>query len=87
MEKAIQIEGTITSKGQVTIPKIIRSMMNLETGKHIQFTVQENGSVLLETVKSKENKPVEFISDELFNAHFDTITKDFDEVFGKLVDM
>lgn len=87
MENPIQVQGVMTSKGQVTIPKIIRSMMKVGTGDIIQFTAQEDGGILLETVKLKEQKSVEFISDELFNTHFEGITEDFDGVFRKLVDL
>jgi AbrB family looped-hinge helix DNA binding protein len=87
MENSIQVQGVMTSKGQVTIPKVIRSMMKAGTGDIIQFTPQEDGTVLLEAVSLKEKKSVEFISDELFNSHFDTITDDFDDVFRKLVDL
>lgn len=87
MENPIQVQGVMTSKGQVTIPKIIRSMMKVGTGDIIQFTAQEDGGILLETVKLKDKKSVEFISDELFNSHFEGITEDFDGVFRKLVDL
>lgn len=83
----IQVQGVMTSKGQITIPRVIRSMMKVGTGDIVQFTVQEDGSVFLEPVKLKEKKSVEFISDELFNSHFEGITEDFDDVFRKLVDL
>jgi antitoxin PrlF len=39
--------ATITSKGQITIPKEIRDNLMLHTGDRIDFTVTENGEVLL----------------------------------------
>ena len=40
--------STLTSKGQVTIPKSIREKANLKTGDHVEFFLQRDGSVLLQ---------------------------------------
>jgi AbrB family looped-hinge helix DNA binding protein len=37
--------ATITSKGQVTIPKEIRNHLKLETGSKVDFVIGENGEV------------------------------------------
>ena len=37
--------ATITSKGQVTIPKEIRGYLKLETGTKVDFVIDENGQV------------------------------------------
>ena len=37
--------ATITSKGQVTIPKEIRDYLKLETGTKVDFVIDENGQV------------------------------------------
>ena len=37
--------ATITSKGQVTIPKEIRDYLKLEVGNKIGFVIDENGTV------------------------------------------
>lgn len=39
--------ATVTSKGQVTIPKEIRDYLNLDTGSKVDFIVDENGTVQL----------------------------------------
>ncbi len=39
--------ATITTKGQTTIPKSIRTQLHLEAGDRIEFVIQEDGSVLL----------------------------------------
>jgi antitoxin PrlF len=39
--------ATVTSKGQVTIPKDVRDALNLRQGTQIIFVVQPDGSVLL----------------------------------------
>ena len=38
---------TLTSKGQVTIPKHIRDAMHLKPGSAVEFAVGEAGSVVL----------------------------------------
>lgn len=37
--------ATITSKGQITIPKDIRSQLGLESGDRIAFSVDDDGFV------------------------------------------
>ncbi len=37
--------ATITSKGQVTIPKEIRDYLKLEAGTKVDFVIDENGQV------------------------------------------
>ncbi|VXD24782.1 Transcriptional regulator, AbrB family [Planktothrix serta PCC 8927] len=36
---------TVTSKGQVTIPKVIRDYLKLDTGSKVEFFIDENGEV------------------------------------------
>lgn len=36
---------TVTSKGQVTIPKVIRDYLKLDTGSKVEFVIDENGQV------------------------------------------
>lgn len=40
-------EATITSKGQVTIPKEIRERLALERGEKVSFELTEDGRVVL----------------------------------------
>ena len=39
--------ATVTSKGQVTIPKDVRDALNLKRGTELSFVVQPDGSVLV----------------------------------------
>jgi AbrB family looped-hinge helix DNA binding protein len=39
--------ATITTKGQVTIPKEIRDYLKLGTGSKVDFVIDENGEVKL----------------------------------------
>jgi AbrB family looped-hinge helix DNA binding protein len=41
--------ATVTSKGQVTIPKEIRTRLNLHAGDRVEFTVQSDRTARLET--------------------------------------
>jgi AbrB family looped-hinge helix DNA binding protein len=38
-------QATITSKGQITIPKKIRDHLKLETGSKVDFVIDENQEV------------------------------------------
>ena len=43
--------STLTTKGQITLPKQIREKLELETGDPIDFVIQPNGDVLLKPAK------------------------------------
>ncbi len=37
--------ATITSKGQITLPKAVRDHLQLETGQRIEFLIGDDGTV------------------------------------------
>lgn len=39
------MEATLTSKGQVTIPKAVRDALHLRTGDRLDFIVEADGTV------------------------------------------
>lgn len=39
--------GTVTSKGQVTIPKEIRDYLKIDTGSQVDFVIDRDGTVVL----------------------------------------
>jgi AbrB family looped-hinge helix DNA binding protein len=43
--------ATITSKGQVTIPKDVRERLRLRQGDRVEFVVEDDGSVRLRPIK------------------------------------
>ncbi|AHF98345.1 AbrB family transcriptional regulator [Halostagnicola larsenii XH-48] len=45
-------ESTVTSKGQVTIPKAIRERMGLEAGETVLFRLDDDGGVRMVRVPS-----------------------------------
>jgi AbrB family looped-hinge helix DNA binding protein len=45
--------STITSKGQVTIPKTIRRSLMLKTGDKIEFIISENNELLVKPISKK----------------------------------
>ncbi|MGH7343157.1 MAG: AbrB/MazE/SpoVT family DNA-binding domain-containing protein [Candidatus Rokuibacteriota bacterium] len=40
--------STITSKGQITIPKAVRERLDWRTGDRLDFTVEASGRVIVE---------------------------------------
>jgi antitoxin PrlF len=42
--------ATVTSKGQVTIPKEVRDLMHIDAGDQIDFVVTDHGDVFLRSV-------------------------------------
>ena len=45
--------ATLTTKGQVTIPKYVRESLKLHTGDKIEITVTENGEAVIRPVSKK----------------------------------
>jgi AbrB family looped-hinge helix DNA binding protein len=42
---AVSDDGTVTSKGQVTIPKRIRDKLGLSEGTEVEFILEEDGTL------------------------------------------
>ncbi len=38
--------STLTSKGQLTVPKEVRELLKLKTGDKIQFMINKEGKIL-----------------------------------------
>ena len=51
--------ATVTSKGQTTIPKDVRTAANLKAGDRIHFTVLEDG-VIIVRVKNRSIGDISF---------------------------
>lgn len=62
--------ATITTKGQVTIPKEIRDYLKLETGSKVEFVIDENGNVKIVPL----NVPIEALSGVLHRPGMKTAT-------------
>ena len=47
---------TLTSKGQVTIPKQIRNALNLEPGCAVEFAVNQEGEVVIQKARARASR-------------------------------
>jgi len=45
--------ATLTSKGQITIPKRVRESLGLNTGDRVEFTVEENAKAVMRPISKK----------------------------------
>jgi antitoxin PrlF len=57
-------QSTLTSKGQITIPKFVRDSMALRAGDKVEFVLTESNEVLLRPVTKK----VDEVFGRLFKA-------------------
>jgi AbrB family looped-hinge helix DNA binding protein len=70
------LSSTITTKGQITIPKDIRNILNIGKGDRVEFLVNANGLVTILPVttditalKGLVPKPEKYVSlDDMKNA-------------------
>lgn len=46
-------QATLTSKGQITIPKAIRDKLRLSAGEKVDFILTENDTVILRPITRK----------------------------------
>src|SRR5437763_12725944 len=49
------VKATITSKGQVTIPKRVRDDLGLVTGDHVGFVADGRGSYKLKPIRTRSS--------------------------------
>jgi AbrB family looped-hinge helix DNA binding protein len=49
-KKPATVEATVSSKGQVTLPKELRHRLGIQRGSRIRFSIPESGSVKVEPV-------------------------------------
>ncbi len=47
--------ATVTRKGQVTIPKLIRDQVGITDGGKVRFRLRYDGMVVIETIKSHKD--------------------------------
>ncbi|MCL2898777.1 type II toxin-antitoxin system PrlF family antitoxin [Brenneria tiliae] len=49
--------ATITSKGQITLPKPIRQALGVDAGGKVAFELQEDGSIVVSRVDAEHEDP------------------------------
>jgi AbrB family looped-hinge helix DNA binding protein len=42
--------ATVTSKGQITLPKAVRDLLRVDTGDQVDFVINERGDVVVRPV-------------------------------------
>jgi AbrB family looped-hinge helix DNA binding protein len=57
-------QATLTSKGQITIPKLVRDSLALHAGDKIEFILTKNNEIMLKPVTKK----VDDVFGRLFRA-------------------
>lgn len=49
-KRAMTVEATVTSKGQVTLPSVVRKRLGIQKGSRIRFSIPITGAVKVEPV-------------------------------------
>ena len=57
------LTATITSKGQITIPKDVRNLLRLQTGDRVSFVVRDDAEAVM--------KPIAKSVDDVFGKLYD----------------
>ncbi len=59
MSKIIEVESSLTDRYQTTVPAAVRQALALEKRDKLRFSIQDDGSVVLNRVdRDSENNPV-----------------------------
>ena len=67
---AVSDDATLTSKGQVTIPKRIREKLGLEAGTEVEFILDDDGSLRVQP-KEPPMERLRAIQDQLATHEID----------------
>ena len=61
--------STLTSKGQVTIPKNVRERLHLRTGDKLDFCVQEDGTIRVYPIARKVSEVFGLLAEKAGRAY------------------
>ena len=54
------MSATVTSKGQVTIPKPVRDLLGIEPGTQVDFSRNDKGEIVLSRADGTQERPSRF---------------------------
>jgi AbrB family looped-hinge helix DNA binding protein len=61
--------STLTSKGQVTIPKNVRERLHLRTGDKLDFRVEEDGTIRVYPISRKVSEVFGLLAEKAGRAY------------------
>ena len=61
--------STLTSKGQVTIPKSVREQLHLRTGDKLDFRVEEDGTIRVYPIARKVSEVFGLLAEKAGRAY------------------
>ncbi len=64
--------STVTSKGQVTIPKKVREQLRLQTGDKVDFRIEDDGSIRVYPVARKVSEVFGVFASKATKSHSTT---------------
>lgn len=79
----MDVAAKMTSKGQITVPKVVRERLELEPGDQVLFRLQDNQAVLARTPNFLDLAGVVPVPPEKRGASWDEIRREAWRARGK----
>ncbi len=76
--------ATLTSKGQVTVPKEIRERLGLEKGDQLEFRIDEAGRIIIEPAVPRRRLRIEGLLHK-YARHPAPTVEEMNEAIGRFV--
>ncbi len=73
-------EATITSKGQITVPKDVRKALNVQEGDVLDFAIDERGQVTVKPLRKDYKRIFGMLGNEVARA---LTLEEMDEAIGR----
>lgn len=79
----MDVAAKMTSKGQITVPKVVRERLELEPGDQVLFRLQDDRAVLARTPNFLDLAGVVPVPPEMRGASWDEIRREARRARGK----
>jgi antitoxin PrlF len=80
--------ATLTSKGQITLPKSIRQILGVDTGSSVAFDLRDDGEIVVSHVVSEHEDPaigafLDLLATDIQKGNVQTLPKELAKVLSQ----